>query len=68
MQCDSRKNGSKRVADDGITSVERIFNDVQGVSFEAILSQLVEDSIAKNVSSSYHHEQVNVATSDKGVA
>lgn len=68
MKRGSSKSMSKRVADDGITSVERIFNDVQGVSFEAILSQLVDDNIAKNVSSSYHHEQVNVATSDKGVA
>lgn len=51
-----------------LPKVERCFNDASGISFEDIICSMVQESVEQFVCSSYHHEQVNVATSNEGVA
>ncbi|WP_088831851.1 hypothetical protein [Paenibacillus tyrfis] len=51
-----------------LLKVERYFNNAGGISFEGILSCLMKERVEELSRSSYHDEQVNVATSDEGVA
>jgi len=48
--------------------VERYFNESGALSFEELLRSYVQQYVEPTVQQSYHDDQVNVATSDEGVA
>ncbi|HWO97220.1 MAG TPA: hypothetical protein VNM45_12990 [Bacillus sp. (in: firmicutes)] len=62
------KVNASRNSETNFPKVERYFNDEGGISFEEIISNLVQETIECSVRSSYHDEKVNVATSKEGVA
>lgn len=51
-----------------VPNVERHFGDSTALSFEKIVESLIKEKVDQYVNSSYHDEQVNVATSIEGVA
>lgn len=52
----------------GKPKIERYFNEDGNISFEDIIRSLVQEVIELTIRPSYHVEQVNVATHNKGVA
>lgn len=63
-----REQSVQRRDREELPKVERYFNNAGGISFEDIVSSLVNERVECSLLSSYHDEQVNVATSDEGVA
>lgn len=48
--------------------VERYFGESIAVTFEGIITSLIQEKVDQYVNESYHHDTVNAATSDEGVA
>ncbi|WP_312753488.1 hypothetical protein [Rummeliibacillus suwonensis] len=51
-----------------LPNVERFFNNNNEIGFSVIIENLLKEKTENLVKSSYDSKQVNVATSDKGVA
>ncbi|SFL21011.1 hypothetical protein SAMN03159341_10423 [Paenibacillus sp. 1_12] len=51
-----------------VPNIERYFNNSSGTAFEEIITSIIKEEVDLYVKGSYDHEQVNVATSNEGVA